>query len=77
MPRLDHRSLQDNNARQLTEADSAENRYFFALQHPHLGREPTFDELLMYYIENGGATGHRQRMEEHCSHVSAETSSSH
>jgi hypothetical protein len=63
MERLDHEGLVANNGQQELEAKSPDNRYFFALNNPDFGREPTIGELMLYYIDNGGATGHRQRKE--------------
>lgn len=51
--------LAASNARQMEEARSDDNKYFFFLRY---GREGTESELMIYYIDNGGATGHRQRL---------------
>lgn len=55
-----HAKLAADLAQQEKEADSKDNRYFAGL---HYGREVTDPaELMLYYIEHGGATGHRLRV---------------
>ncbi|MDP2685036.1 MAG: hypothetical protein Q8P20_08450 [bacterium] len=51
-----------NNLHQKTEALGEYNRYF---TNKYYGRDATDDECMIYYIINGGAEGHRQRVEEH------------
>lgn len=67
MGHIDHETLAASQARQIEEARSPDNRYFFGLAYPTFvrdnDRQPNEDELMMYYIDNGGASGHRQRME--------------
>lgn len=47
-------TLKERNARQIEEALSATNRYYFWEKY---GRQPIDDnELILYYIENGGST---------------------
>lgn len=56
-----HDALVRNNQHQLEEALGADNRYF-AWQ--HFGRAATDAECVWYYLEHGGAVGHRQRMKD-------------
>jgi len=55
------REIADNNQHQIDEALGEYNRYF---ANRHYGRVATDNECLVYYINNGGAEGHRQRMRE-------------
>ena len=50
-------TLQEWNQRQIDEARGEVNRYFF---HEHYGRNAeSDDELILYYIEFGGASHYR------------------
>lgn len=54
--------IRQNNEHQKEEALGEDNRWFAS---QHFGRPVTDPgELMMYYIQNGGAEGHRQRMEQ-------------
>ena len=60
MGAMNHDELARNNQRQVEEALGPENRYFAWLA---TGRcDLTDSELMLYYIANGGAEGHRERM---------------
>lgn len=58
---LNHDDLAENNRRQITEALGSDNRWFAG---QHLGHEPTDEEAMWWYINNGGAEGHRRRVRE-------------
>jgi hypothetical protein len=54
-------TLQHTNNLQIQEAIGEVNRYYFFITH---NREPyDLNELILFYIENGGATGFRERYE--------------
>ncbi|MFA6098083.1 MAG: hypothetical protein WCV50_04765 [Patescibacteria group bacterium] len=59
----------DNNLHQIEEALGDDNRYFANQYYQeHFSRNTENDtEVILYYINNGGAKGHRQRMEERLS----------
>lgn len=62
MSSLKHDVLAARLQRQNEEAHGADNRLFFFEHH---GREPVDDdELMMYYIEHGGAEGFKLRLDE-------------
>lgn len=48
---------------QIDEAMSDMNRHFYKVNNE--GRDGTEEELMMWYIENGGAEGYAKRVEEH------------
>lgn len=51
-----------NNMHQKSEALGEYNRYF---ADQFYGQKATDNECMIYYINHGGAEGHRQRVEEH------------
>lgn len=58
--------LKVNNAHQVAEALGDYNRYFANRYYQeHFGRNATDDECLIYYVNHGGAEGHRQRVKKH------------
>lgn len=60
MDAFDHEELARNNRHQVEEALGSDNRYFAWLA---TGRcDLTDSELMFYYIDHGGAEGHRERM---------------
>lgn len=55
-------NLHEWNKSQIEEALGSTNRYYFWLKHQ---REPvSSNELIIYYIENGGAVGFAKRAKE-------------
>ncbi len=50
-------------AKQIEEAHSELNRHFFRINHD--GRDGDEGELMLWYIEHGGATGFALREKEH------------
>ena len=57
--RVAHLELVINNLEQLVEAYGDDNRYFTGLA---LGHPPNEKEAIEYYLTNGGAVGHRERL---------------
>ncbi|MFA6464077.1 MAG: hypothetical protein WCV55_03680 [Candidatus Paceibacterota bacterium] len=57
----DQENLEDK-IEQIHEALSDDNRHFFRVNHDW--KEGSDDELMMWYIDNGGAKGHAERRAE-------------
>ena len=55
--------LEDRNTRQRVEALSPDNRHFY-WEKDKSAPPPTEDQLMEYYIKNGGATGFAKRVKE-------------
>lgn len=53
-------TLKEHNLAQIKESQTPENRYYFWLKY---GRNGTDTELLLYYIEFGGAKDFRKKQE--------------
>jgi hypothetical protein len=54
-------TLKEWNAKQIAEALSSDNRYFYWLATGKSGDTATDTELIIFYINNGGASGFRER----------------
>jgi len=55
-------NLTDWNKKQIKEALSPDNRWYFGEAHPHI-KNPTPNQLIAYYIANRGATNFRKAHE--------------
>lgn len=65
MCKVETTELATNNQHQIVEALGDYNRYFANRYYHNLcGRDATDGECMSYYIANGGAEGHRKRVEE-------------